>query len=143
MKPTKFMTSAQDMVLAHDRRCDGSHTHQHPVGGRATEAALYSLPLERAILKGIRDAADAQKNQDSGNAERRELVHAIAGSQGETPYDHEKPVEVPSSYITNTDGGKVRVSDDEKNFKHKHIDEYTGETPEPSLIRAAIAEELN
>ena len=71
MKPTKFMTSSQEMVLALDRRCDRSHEHQHLVGGRAAAAAFYPLPLVRAILKGIRDTADAKQLQCAGEANRR------------------------------------------------------------------------
>jgi hypothetical protein len=60
MKPTRFLTTSQQMVECLDKRCDRSHKHQHLSSGRAAEAAFYPLPLIRAILKGMRDTADSE-----------------------------------------------------------------------------------
>ena len=49
----------------------------------------------------------------------------------------------PSSHITRTNGGKVKVDYTDDSFRPHEIDEYTGEVHTPSLIRAAIVEELN
>ena len=40
-------------------------------------------------------------------------------------------------------GGKTPITYDESNFRPRYLDEYTGEVLQPSLIRAAIEDELN
>lgn len=47
------------------------------------------------------------------------------------------------AHITRTNGGKIKVDYTDNNFRPRYIDEYTGEVLTPSLIRAAIVEELN
>ena len=141
MKPTRFLTSSSEMAEGLDKRCDRSHRHQHLVGGRAAAAAFYPLPLVRAILRGIRATADAERFRDEGKAERLEYAHAMASTQGSVP--PEGGDEFPSSHITRTNGGKVKVDYTDDSFRPRYIDEYTGEVLTPSLIRAAIVEELN
>ena len=53
LSPTKFLTNSQVMSEQLNKKCDGSHSHQHLAGGRCKDAAFYPLPLVRAILKGI------------------------------------------------------------------------------------------
>ena len=141
MKPTRFLTSSSEMAEGLDKRCDRSHRHQHLVGGRAAAAAFYPLPLVRAILRGIRATADAERFRDEGKAERLEYAHAMASTQGSVP--PRGGDEFPSSHITRTNGGKIKVDYTDDNFRPRYIDEYTGEVLTPSLIRAAIVEELN
>ena len=61
MKPTRFISSSPQMIARLGKICDRSHVHRHLTGGRCAEAAFYPLPLIRAILRGIRDTADAAK----------------------------------------------------------------------------------
>jgi hypothetical protein len=65
----------------------------------------------------------------------------MANTQGSIP--PEGGDEFPSSRITRTNGGKVKVDYSDGNFRPRYIDEYTGEVLTPSLVRAAIVEELN
>ena len=95
----------------------------------------------RAILRGIRATADAERFRDEGKAERLEYAHAMASTQGSVhPRGGD---EFPSSHITRTNGGKIKVDYTDDNFRPRYIDEYTGEVLTHSLIRAAIVEELN
>ena len=48
----------------------------------------------------------------------------------------------PTSQITRTSGGKVEIEYHDSNFKHRYIDEYTGDVLDPVLVRAAIMDEL-
>ena len=141
MKPTMFMTSSQAMAECLDRKCDRSHVHQHLEGGRAAEAAFYPLALIRAILRGIRATADAENRVTDSKIEQRELINAMSMSHGAVPMP-QSHVELPSSFITRTNGGKIKINYGDENFKFKYMDEYTGETLDPALIRAAIVEEL-
>ena len=52
-KSTKFMTNAEALAEELDKKCDGSHVHQHLVGGRAKAAAKYPEELCRAICRGF------------------------------------------------------------------------------------------
>ena len=53
MKPTRFMTSSEQMSRRLQRRCKRDHKHQQLVGGRAASAAFYPMPLVKAILLGF------------------------------------------------------------------------------------------
>ena len=106
----------------------------------AAAAAFYPLPLARAILRGIRATADAERFRKRA-AERLEYAHALASTQGSIP--PEGGDEFPSSHTTRTNGGKVKVDYTDDNFRPRYIDEYAGEVLTPSLIRAAIVEEPN
>ena len=44
-KSTRFLTNSGSMARTLDIRCDGSHPHQHLVGGRAKHAAEYPTGL--------------------------------------------------------------------------------------------------
>ena len=52
-KPTKFMTNSQALGRELNRRCDGAHSHQPLVDGRAKDAARYPPSLCRALCRGI------------------------------------------------------------------------------------------
>ena len=63
-KPTKWATSSIQMSLRLATRCDQSHQHQHLTGGKAAAAAYYPKGLATAILRGMRDTADAEHHDD-------------------------------------------------------------------------------
>ena len=52
-KPTRFMTNSRSMGHELRRKCDGTHTHQPLVDGRAKDVARYPPALCRAICRGI------------------------------------------------------------------------------------------
>ena len=56
-KPKRWMSSSERMISRLSRRCSGTHTHQHLVGGRAAAAAFYPNDLMLEILRGMRDEA--------------------------------------------------------------------------------------
>lgn len=59
-KPTKWGSSSPHMLKRLNKRCDKSPQHQHPLGGRAANAAYYPPELITEMLRGIRDTADAE-----------------------------------------------------------------------------------
>ena len=61
-KPTRWMSSSERMISRLSRRCSGTHTHQHLVGGRAAAAAFYPNDLMLEILRGMRDEAEFVHN---------------------------------------------------------------------------------
>ena len=52
-KPTRWMSSAGELLRALHRRCDGRHLHTQLEGQRTARAAIYPPELCRAILKGM------------------------------------------------------------------------------------------
>ena len=52
-KPTKFMTNSRSIGRELSRGCDGQHSHQPLIDGRAADASRYPLALCRAICRGI------------------------------------------------------------------------------------------
>ena len=52
-KPTRFMTNSRAIGQELRRKCDGSHSHQQLLDGRAKDAARYPPALCRAICRGI------------------------------------------------------------------------------------------
>ena len=58
-KPTKWASTSKHMLARLSQRCDGSHSHQHLVGGKAAAAAYYSPKFISQMLRGMRDTADA------------------------------------------------------------------------------------
>ena len=85
MKPTRFLSTSQQMVECLEKRCDRSHKHQGLSGGRAAEAAFYPLPLIRAILNGMKATADSQAYHRDNVIEQTEFINAIAATQGTVP----------------------------------------------------------
>ena len=53
MKKTRFLSNSGKILRELKVKCDGSHTHQHLVGGRAGPAAVYPPALCRAICRGL------------------------------------------------------------------------------------------
>ena len=53
LKPTKFLTNSEIMSNQLKLRCTKDHDHQPLTGGRCKDAAMYPIPLVKAILRGI------------------------------------------------------------------------------------------
>ena len=111
------------------------------MGGRAAAAAYYPLGLITAILRGMRNTADAE---DKGDSQPPGLIAAmeVAGSVQDAPnasimaamksQDLAKDIAQTELTVKIADGTqrKVRPSG---NFKPQYKDEYTGELlPEPT-----------
>ena len=52
-RKTRFMSNARDILIAIGKKCDGSHTHQPLLSGRAGPAAVYPPALCQAMCKGL------------------------------------------------------------------------------------------
>ena len=52
-KPSRFMTNSRAIARELSRRCNGQHSHQPLVDGRAKDAAMYPDGLCRAICRGL------------------------------------------------------------------------------------------
>ena len=59
-KPTRFLSSAPELLQRLGQRCTQDHEHQPLTGGRAAAAAIYPPALCRAMLRGI----EAQRRRE-------------------------------------------------------------------------------
>ena len=76
-KPTQWASTSPHMLKRLSTRCDGTHTHQHLIGGRAAAAAYYPPKLITQILRGMRDTADAAHKESEWTPEMSvAMIHA-------------------------------------------------------------------
>ena len=58
--PTRFLSSAPELLSWLGQLCPGDHNHQQLISGRASAAAIYPPALCRAMLRGI----EAQRRRE-------------------------------------------------------------------------------
>ncbi len=82
LKPTKWLSSAPELLKRLERRCRGGcHKHAHLIGGTKTsKAAIYPPELCKAILQGIM----AQKERE-GRMEQMKTSGAVYSMETERP----------------------------------------------------------
>ena len=115
------------------------------MGGRAAEAAFYSIQLITEILKGIKDTADAE--QDLLDAKRTTSEALMAAVIAHPPgTDASQPPPATSSKRTTkfryADGTSVNI-DLSGHFRDAYRDEYTNEPLSATHIADAIYDELD
>ena len=98
------------------RKCDGSHKHQHLVGGRVRDAAFYPVPLVETILKGISLQAAALGKLPKEEEEIRPILAMPMPAIGQTliPASFGPPRD---SSMLKFGGGSMPVRYEEANFK--------------------------
>ena len=137
LKPTRFMSSSEEILRKLGKKCKGGHQHQQLSGGRASAAAVYPPGLCRAILQGV----EAQRLRE-GHALPAEVADQFDKGLGIYSLEAEsEEVHVDSSIEEAMDG----VGDEEEYKKEYQSfwDELTGEELPASLTRAARKEELD
>jgi hypothetical protein len=142
MKPTRFMSSAEEVLKLLGKRCTGEHTHQRLAQGRTRDAAIYPPELCKAMLRGI----DAQRRREGHilcDSLRRDLdrgcaVYSLKCDEGGVGQEAGDEV-VPEAEF-------ARVQDEQECLqKHGHQrywDAITNEELPAGLTSAARAEEL-
>ena len=135
LKPTRCLTNSEIMSHQLNRRCSKDHVHQPLVGGRCRDAAMYPVPLVKAMLRGI------ELQHKEGIMLRSSRICAMPMSYNSGKVESFGPP--THSSIPRVNGGSTPITYDQSNFKDRYLDEYTGELLAPNLIRAAIEDELN
>ena len=135
LKPTRCLTNSEIMSHQLCRRCKRDHEHQPLVGGRCSDAAMYPVPLVRAILRGIELQHKEGKMMSSSRVCAMPMSYKTGKVESFGPQTH--------SSIPNVNGGTTPITYDQSNVKDRYLDEYTGQLLAPNLIRAAIEDELN
>ena len=140
-KPTQFMSNSPFMLNELTRLCDGTHAHQHLVGGRAKCAEHYPLDLVLAILRGSDRTTRAMHAVNISLEAGWDAVMKLATENDPTiPSQPEHAIQ--ASALPLAAGGEMQITFDPMNFKQAYFDEYTGEPLPSHLVRTAIAEEL-
>ena len=150
-KPTQWASSSPQMLKRLSTRCDGSHSHQHLIGGRAAAAAYYPPKLISQILRGMRDTADAAHVEHEFTPEmsiammNAALHHdqpatSLIAAYRESDLAHSNAQrKVIFKYL---DGKEVSLSLD-GNFKPQYKDEYTNEYLPYEATKDAMLDELH
>ena len=115
-KRTKFMTNCKEIGDELQRKCDGSHEHQHLMEGRARDAARYPEGLCRAICKGI---CAAIRNQKMGVKKLIEVGRLCKINEKAAVNDHE-----------------------EENYGEYAVDDLTGKTLDAREVMRARMKEV-
>jgi hypothetical protein len=142
LKPTRFLSSAEEVLKLLGKKCSGEHTHQRLAQSRTRDAAVYPPELCRAMLQGI----DAQRRKEGHilcDSLRRDLDRGCAVYSLNREAEHvgrSLGVEVaPEAEF-------VRVQDEheslQKHGRQMYWDAITNEELPADLTAAARAEEL-
>ena len=103
------------------RICRGNHTHQPLLGGRASAAAFYPLPLLRAILEGMNDTAQLENTISDITSENygvSMLMSLAPVSEATNAPAADAPGELPVQ-----GGGTVKINYSIQDFRPTYLDE--------------------
>ena len=92
-KPTGFLTSSWAIADEFALKCNGSHAHQHLMGGRARDVAIYPRGLTEAICKGMvkQKAFEKAGLATAGACRRGRLSNIIQAAGIEKRHNKEIP----------------------------------------------------
>ena len=131
------------------KTCDSSHVHQKLVGPRAAKAAVYPTPLIEAMLRGIRDTADAEHREDLGiedallvqSVERAGQLHDVPPGVEARALEQDLDSDLDGATVDfHVRGGKcVQLP---VQWKAAYKDAYTQDTLPHNNIRAAMIDEM-
>ena len=129
-KPTKWLTNSGCVAARLSARCDGSHSHQPLVGGRASAAQVYPPELCRAIAAGLADQLRA--DAETADLEHREL------------YCVDSPMEpIPEvAKCDEDDAETTELNNVAPVGEWAAFDDLKGQQLDPDMVRAARAEEM-
>ena len=168
LKPTRFMSNSVPMLRRLSKLCRGDHAHQPLEGKHRTEAAaIYPLPLLKAILQGMADTTHtdsvvkdmvedeycASLSLSMATVENpsfqsdKSLEPSINEStdptaQSDLTRKDDEPVTHKPGTIPVQGGGYVKIHYALRDFKETYLDEYTREALPHELVRGAIKDEF-
>ena len=116
------------------------HIQQRLEGGRFAEATFYPMPLVKAMICGMFLRRDVDRISWEEMEEQRSSINAITKSSAEIQNTPDQSVR--TSKMTEVDGAVMPIPYNPCQFRPKHVDAYTGELIDPSLISDAIIEAL-
>ena len=150
-KATTVASSSAQMLKRLHRLCPGEHEHQPLVSGRAAEAAFYPKGLIKAILRGIRDTADAEDPGETSEENALPIIaatmtaatlpgtRAAATATAMKARELEEKMSKASISFRHADGRRVSLK---PQWKSCYNDEYTNEELPLPFIQEAMLDEL-
>ena len=77
-KPTDFLVNGEGLAKRLSKKCDGSHQHQHLMGGLAIKAQQYPKGLCKAMVEGaMEDSAKWRSVWATEEGEEEEMEDAL------------------------------------------------------------------
>jgi hypothetical protein len=77
-KPTDFLVNGESLARRLSQKCDGSHRHQHLMGGLASKAQQYPRGLCQAMVQGaVEDSAQWRSIWATEEDEAEEMEDAL------------------------------------------------------------------
>ena len=154
-KPTGFMTNSKHIAQRVSKRCDGGHSHQSLISGRAKDAEAYPRDLCKEIVKGLKESVstlvflaedekiwaeedDAEDQQDVKDALDQEVENAGARLPGRMiprPERMEEEEESEQEGEEKAEGMKRGVSEgDKRKIQRLHVN--LGHPSRDDFVRA-------
>ena len=76
-KPTRFLTNSEHLAGELQKRCDGGHSHEVLMGGKAAKAARYPPDLCAAIVRGLKKHLRAQVREGESEKLKKVADHEV------------------------------------------------------------------
>jgi hypothetical protein len=142
LKPTRFLSSAEEVLKLLGKKCTRDHEHQRLAQGRARDAAIYPPELCKAMLRGI-EAQLRREGRAICDTLRRDLdrgcaVYSLSRETECEGHDMTEEVTPEEEYM--------KVRDEHENMQkygsQRYWDAITNEELPASLTAEARAEEL-
>jgi hypothetical protein len=142
LKPTRFLSSAEEVLKLLGKRCPRDHKHQRLAQGRAHDAAIYPPELCKAMLRGI-EAQRRREGRALCDTLQRDLdrgcaVYSLGLETGHENHEWKEEVTPEEEY--------VKVQDEHENLQkygpQRYWDAITNEELPADLTAEARAEEL-
>ena len=133
-------------------KCDGSHKHNHLLGGRANDAELYPKQLLLEILRGMRDQADEEflRAEEDAELQRVSLLRSgfpVSENAPSIAYSFARSDAIAALTDMHLDisylDGKKTKHNIGQHFKADYFDEYTGDKLPAELFQKAIVDEID
>ena len=104
---------------------------------------VLSLPLIRAILRGMHDTAKADQHESKENSESMRKIAAMMFSASKGKSEPGESVSIGKTKMQKNGGGEIEADLNTIKFKTQYFDEYTGEPLPSHLVRAAMIAQMS
>ena len=149
-KPTRVVVNSEAIATEIHRRCNGSHSHESLMGGKAAKAAHYTPAFCRAVVRGLQHHLRERYGQHHSFVSEAEITVLAADEEAELfgpdPLEEEEAVHEDGVLAVPEDGvlavperesvqrlEEAVNKDDEAKIRRLHVN--LGHPAKPSFLR--------